>query len=83
MVGSLPRGMPKVVDCRQIDAQATKQDGDARMHGALKKKEKDFFPNQVCPLVFLKRNVSDPWTIIVLANNQSVGVDKISTFTTR
>ena len=22
MVGSLPRGMPKVVDCRQIDAQA-------------------------------------------------------------
>jgi hypothetical protein len=23
MVGSLPRGMPKVVDCRQIDAQAT------------------------------------------------------------
>ena len=30
MVGSLPRGMPKVVDCRQTDAQATKQDGDAR-----------------------------------------------------
>ena len=23
MVGSLPRGMPKVVDCRQIDVQAT------------------------------------------------------------
>ena len=23
MVGSLPRGMPKVVDCWQIDAQAT------------------------------------------------------------
>jgi hypothetical protein len=23
MVGSLPRGMPKVVDCRQTDAQAT------------------------------------------------------------
>ena len=23
MVGSLPRGIPKVVDCRQIDAQAT------------------------------------------------------------
>ena len=23
MVGSLPRGMPKVVDYRQIDAQAT------------------------------------------------------------
>ena len=22
MVGSLPRGMPKVVDCRQTDAQA-------------------------------------------------------------
>ena len=30
MVGSLPRGMPKVVDYRQIDAQAPKQDGDAR-----------------------------------------------------
>ena len=23
MVGSLPRGMPKVVDCRQTDAQVT------------------------------------------------------------
>ena len=23
MVGSLPRGIPKVVDCRQTDAQAT------------------------------------------------------------
>ena len=23
MIGSLPRGMPKVVDCRQTDAQAT------------------------------------------------------------
>ena len=53
------------------------------MHGALKKKEKDFFPDQVCPLVFLKRNVSDPCTGVVMANNQSVGVDKISTFTTR
>ena len=30
MVDSLPRGMPKVVDYRQIDAQAPKQDGDAR-----------------------------------------------------
>ena len=30
MVGSLPRGMPKVVDYRQTDAQAPKQDGDAR-----------------------------------------------------
>ena len=30
MVGSLPRGMPKVVDYRQTDAQALKQDGDAR-----------------------------------------------------
>ena len=53
------------------------------MHGALKKKEKDFFPDQVCPLVFLKRNVSDPFTIVVMANSQSVGVDKISTFTAR
>ena len=53
------------------------------MHGALKKKEKDFFSDQVCPLVFLKRNVSDPCTGIVMANGQSVGVDKTSTFTTR
>ena len=53
------------------------------MHDALKKKEKDFFPYQVCPLVFLKRNISDPWTIVVLANSQSVGVDKINTFTAR
>ena len=30
MVSSLPRGMPKVVDYRQTDAQALKQDGDAR-----------------------------------------------------
>ena len=32
MVDSLPRGMPKVVDYRQTDAQAAsyKQDGDAR-----------------------------------------------------
>ena len=30
MVGSLPRGMPKVVDYRQTDAQAPKQDCDAR-----------------------------------------------------
>ena len=51
------------------------------MHGALKKKEKDFFPDQVCPLVFLKRNVSDTYTGVVMANSQSVGVDKISTFT--
>jgi len=53
------------------------------MHGALKKKEKDFFPDKVCPLVFLKRNVSDPCTIAVMANNQSAGVDKINTFTAR
>ena len=54
-----------------------------RMHGALKKKEKDFFPDEVCPLVFLKRNVSDPCTIVGMANSQSVVVDKISTFTAR
>ena len=53
------------------------------MHGALKKKEKDFFPDEVCPLVFLKRNVSDPCTIIIMANSKSVGVDKINTFTAR
>ena len=53
------------------------------MHGALKKKEKDFFPDKVCPLVFLIRNVSDPWTIIILAISQSIGVNKINTFTTR
>ena len=53
------------------------------MHGALKKKEKDFFPDKVCPLVFLKRNVSDPCTIAAMANNQSVGVNKINTFTAR
>ena len=46
------------------------------MHGALKKKEKDFFPDQMCPLVFLKRNVSDPCTGVVMANSQSVGVKK-------
>jgi hypothetical protein len=28
------------------------------MYGALEKKEKDFLPGEVCPLVFLKRNVS-------------------------
>jgi hypothetical protein len=49
----------------------------------LKKKEKDFFPYQVCPLVLLKRNVSDLWTIVILAISQSVGVDKINTFTAR
>ena len=49
----------------------------------LKKKEKDFFPYQVCPLVFLKRNVTDPWTIVILAISQSVRVDKINTFTIR
>ena len=54
-----------------------------RMHGALKKKEKDFFFDQVCPLVFLKRNVSDPFTISVMANSQSIGVDKTNTFTAR
>ena len=48
-----------------------------------KKKEKDFFPGEVCPLVFLKRNISDPCTVVVMANSQSVGVDKISTFTAR
>ena len=53
------------------------------MHGALKKKEKDFFPVQVCPLVFLKRNVSNPCTVVVMTNGQSVRVDKINTFTTR
>jgi hypothetical protein len=53
------------------------------MHGALKKKEKDFFPDQVCPLVFLKRNVNDPCTVVVMANSQSIGVDKINTFTAR
>ena len=49
----------------------------------LKKKEKDFLPDEVCPLVFLKRNVSDPCTIVIMANSQSVGVDKISTFTAK
>ena len=53
------------------------------MHGALNKKEKDFFPDKVCPLIFLKRNVSDPCTVAVMDNSQSVGVDKISTFTIR
>ena len=57
------------------------------MHDALKKKDKDFFLDKVCPLVFLKRNVSDPCTMqlwpIVMANSQSVGVDKINTFTAR
>ena len=53
------------------------------MHGALKKKEKDFFPDQVCPLVFLNRNVSVPYTRIIMANGQSIRVDKISTFTAR
>ena len=48
-----------------------------------RKKEKDFFPDKVCPLVFLKRNVSDPCTIAVMANSQSVEVDKINTFTAR
>jgi hypothetical protein len=29
------------------------------MYGALeKKREKDFLPGEVCPLVFLKRNIS-------------------------
>jgi hypothetical protein len=28
------------------------------MYGAQRKKEKDFLPGEVCPLVFLKRNVS-------------------------
>ena len=53
------------------------------MHDALKKKEKDFFPDQVFPLVFLKRNISDPCIVVVMANSKSVGVDKISTFTAR
>jgi hypothetical protein len=29
-----------------------------RMYGALEKKEKDFLPCEVCPLVFLIRNVN-------------------------
>ena len=40
------------------------------MHGALKKKEKDFFPDKVCPLIFLRRNVSDPCTIAVMVKRQ-------------
>jgi hypothetical protein len=28
------------------------------MYGALEKKEQKFLPGEVCPLVFLKRNVS-------------------------
>jgi hypothetical protein len=28
------------------------------MYGALEKKKKDFLSGEVCPLVFLKRNVS-------------------------
>ena len=46
------------------------------MHGALKKKEKDFFPDEVCPLVFLKRNVSNPCTVVVIDNSEGIVVEK-------
>ena len=34
MVGSLPRGMPKIVDCRQTDAQVC-QDEDVQSCGGI------------------------------------------------
>jgi hypothetical protein len=45
------------------------------MHGA-PEKEKYFFPSEVCPLVFLNKNVSVLAVRSNLVNSQSVGVDQ-------
>ena len=46
MVGSLPKGMPKVVDCQQIDAQATNKTMTQDRHEVLSRfdRQEDVIP---------------------------------------